>query len=65
MTVLYVLVGASLLLGVLNLSATVMLSNSVFRLMVSDRESLVPPPEPERGLVDPGKNMTYDPRFRA
>lgn len=65
MTILYVLFGASLLLGVLNLCATVMLSNSVFRFMVSDREPVMPPSAPEKGLVDPGRNMTYDPRFRA
>lgn len=65
MTVLYVLAGTSLLLGMLNLAATVMLSNSVFRIMVSGDEPVMPPPPTEKGLVDPGRNMTYDPRFRA
>jgi hypothetical protein len=65
MTILYVLVGASVFLGVLNLVALTLLSNALFRFMNLDDQE--PPPSPTKedgGLVDLKDTPTYDPRFR-
>lgn len=67
MIYLYFLVGASALVGVVNLFAIILLSNAIFRLM-NPPSGLVPPPENPRdsaGLVDPVATPTYDPRFRS
>lgn len=65
MLYLYILTGVSIFLGVLNLVALLFLSNAFFRVMVSGREPVAPPPRDERGLVDLRESGTYDPRFRS
>lgn len=65
MLYLYILTGVSLFVGVVNLVAVLFLSNAFFRVMVSGREPVAPPPRGERGLVDLRESGTYDPRFRS
>jgi hypothetical protein len=64
MILLYVLVSVSALAGVLNIVATVMLSNSLFRLLKGGSDLTPRPPAEKGGLVDPKPTPTYDPRFR-
>jgi hypothetical protein len=67
MTYLYLLVGASVLVGVMNLVATILLSNAIFRSMNPPAEAGRAPDDPREsaGLVDPVATPTYDPRFRS
>jgi len=64
MTILYFMVGASLVVGVLNFLAVIFLSNAMFRFISPDRQESPPPPSRESGLMDPRETPTYDPRFR-
>lgn len=62
-----VLIGVICLVSFANLFFTVLLSNSMFRIVASDsrRQRLKPKdPDTEGGLVDVQNSLTYDPRFR-
>lgn len=62
-----VLIGVICLVSFANLFFTVLLSNSMFRIVASDsrRQRLNPKdPDTESGLVDVQNSLTYDPRFR-
>lgn len=68
MNILYILVSASIAVGVFNLIAVLFLSNSLFRMFLSN------PPKgrlykktdsDDKGLVDMAQTLTYDPRFAA
>lgn len=68
MTIVYVALGVTCFLSAANLVAVIFLSNSLFRILVRGEGPVLPRAEPERpqaGLVDPGRNATYDPRFRS
>lgn len=64
MTILYLLVAASLAVGVLNFLAVVLLSNAMFRFVSLERQAPEPMPSRESGLLDLEATATYDPRFR-
>lgn len=65
MSVLYILVGSCLLLNALTLFAVIFLSNSLFRMFLSDRQTVAPPPSNDKGLLDLPRASTYDPRFSS
>ena len=71
MTILYVICGISCFVSVFNLLALLFMSNSLFRILVSERD-LPPPaasvssgPKESTGLLEVRETPTYDPRFRG
>jgi hypothetical protein len=65
MTLIFVLFGTCAFLGVLNLVATIMLSNAVYRAFAVSKDIAPPLPSRDSGLVEIKDSPTYDPRFRT
>lgn len=62
-----IIASLSLFISSLNLVAIILLSNSMFRLLV-DKEAEAREPvaaKRDEGLVDVRQSVTYDPRFRG
>jgi hypothetical protein len=60
------LVSVCCLISFLNMVFIILLSNSVFRMMVAREKSESLPPAPsvvQKGLVDLNNSLTYDTRF--
>lgn len=71
MTILYVICGVSCFVSIFNLLALLFMSNSLFRILVSERDLPPPPASVSRnqketgGLLEVRETPTYDPRFRS
>lgn len=61
-----VLISVACLISFLNLLATILLSNAIFKLITgAGSRKLVTDDEPEKGLLDLPAVDNYDPRFRS
>lgn len=64
--ILYILISICLFFSILNFIFIIFLSNSIFRLLISNSKSIEEKPLniTTSGLVDLKPTVTYDPRFK-